>query len=142
MDLHSLLFLFQFLAMWFAVHFALALIDGWGALAKNYSCDGDITDNWKGWQTGYFGWVHYRSCLWVAATPKGLCLKTGPLFFFRAFHPPLCIPWEAFDTVKERQFFWVRFYDFHTSSPNVKISVQASAVEDGKRFYAQQLTLS
>jgi hypothetical protein len=131
-----------FIVMWFFALFMISLFNGWNALAQKYTCDGEIADNWKGWQGGYIGWAHYKGCLWIATTPRGLCLKTGPFVFFRPFHPPLCIPWEAIDSVKERKFWWVRFYDFRTSNPDVKISIPASAVEEGRSFYAQKLTLS
>jgi len=129
-----------FIAIWIGALYLLSLIGGWSALAEKYRCDSDITDNWRGWQSGYFGILHYGGCLWIATTPRGLCLKTGPFFIFSAFHPPLCIPWENIASVKEGTFFFVRLTDFQTTNPNVKVSIAGSAIRDGERFYANKIT--
>jgi hypothetical protein len=138
-NFHGFFFPFMFVGMWIAVTFFLSLIGGWSALADRYRSDCDFVNNWKGWQTGAVGFVHYRTSLWVATNPRGLCLKTGPLFFFRLFHPPLCIPWADIETVDESNILWIRMNNFRVRNPNVKISVHADSVAPGRDFFVDKL---
>src|SRR5438067_475501 len=98
-----------FIAMWLAVSFLLSYIGGWARLAQRFPCRDGYVGSWKSWQSGKIGVVNYNSCLWVAAAPEGLYIRTGPLFLYRAFHAPLLVPWTAIRSVEERKYWWRRF---------------------------------
>lgn len=119
----------------------LAQIGGWSELAQKYRTDNTFIGSWKGWQFGTFGGVKYKQCLWVAAAPEGLYIKTGPLFLFRLFHPPLLIPWSAINSIEEREFWWRRVFQIHVTDSPVKITLQQDALSEGQRFLGDKLKL-
>jgi hypothetical protein len=89
---------------WIAMLFVLAQTGGWAELSEKYRCDHSFSGSCSGWQWAKIGSVNYKECLWIGISLEGLYIKTGPLFMFRAFHPPLLIPWSAIKSADERQY--------------------------------------
>src|SRR4030095_9521810 len=94
-EIPFLFFPIFFVATWVSVLGVLARVGGWSRLSATYPCDDPRVTSWKGLRWAKIGPVSYKQCLSIAVAPEGLYLKTGLPFLFRAFHPPLRIPWSA-----------------------------------------------
>ena len=78
---------------------------GWSALARVYSAPPSPLSKPKARLTGgQIGNARYNGCLWCSSNEKGLNLSV--LFFFRAGHAPLFIPWSdaTLKTVTHRRW--------------------------------------
>lgn len=81
-----------FLATWVSVLWGISFLGGWSRLARHYrarrSSPGGLA-----WQTVQLDrGIAFRGSVRVAADEQGLYLTVWPIY--RAFHPPLMIPWE------------------------------------------------
>ena len=119
----------------------IAQIGGWTKLSAKFRCDDSSSASWTGWQSGKIGCLDYKQCLWIAAAAEGLYIKTGPLFFFRPFHPPLLIPWSAIKSVAERKYWFMQMPELKLTDPPVPIMLQPGGLADGKRFWSDKLKL-
>lgn len=132
-------FLLYFLGIWVGILFILSKIGGWSLLAEKYRDDGSKVHRWRRFTRGIFRYsVAYKGCLWVSPEADGLYLKTGPLFFFRMFHPPLRIPWSAIKSASERKYWWMKLIDLEFTDPPMKISLDAEALKDAGRFLGEK----
>jgi hypothetical protein len=128
-----------FIPFWMFGGWLSSVISGWGKLAEKYPDYDSSQAPWKGWRWGKFGWVDYKSCIWVSADMRGLHIKTGPLFLFRAFHPPICIPWSAIDRVEIRQILWVKVFVFRFDKVNVKVELEEGSLEPALPYLKEKL---
>ena len=87
--------------------------------------------------------MDYCNCLWIGIEPEGLHLKMGPLFFFRAFHPPLCIPWSVIESVEERKYWWTWTHigEIKLVDSGVKIMFTTQALDEARPFLGNKLKL-
>lgn len=129
-----MLFPLFFPLMWVGALFILSRLGGWAQLAESYSCDDSSDAAWRACQSGMVGIVSYKGCLWVGTAPDGLYLKTGPLFLFRPFHPPLRIPWHAIQSVSQRKQLWVSTVDVRLNSGQKFTLWGGNFLEDARRF--------
>lgn len=113
-----------FISLWLTMDFFLAQLGGWARLAKKYRCANYSSQvSWQSFKSGSVGLTHYRRCLWVGVSADGLYLKTGPLFFFCAFHPPLFFPWSQIISIEERKYMWTKLWEIKLNDSNVQIKI-------------------
>ncbi len=127
-----------FLAVWIGVHWLISQISGWSRLARQYRCSDSYLGSWKGWQYGYFRGCGYKGCLWVGVAADGLHLKTGPWIFFRAFHPPLRIPWSAIKSVEPHNYWFVKTFLVELLSGE-KFQLRTGALDGADRFLGEKM---
>jgi len=139
----QMLFPFLLVPGWFGALWSAAQLSGWAKLAAKYRCDEDASvESWKGWRWGKFGIASYKRCLWIAVTPKGLHIKTGPLFLFRPFHPPLLIPWSKIRSVEESSYWWLRTIKIRLTDFDKEIMLERRILDDAQRFLGDKLNPS
>jgi len=104
-------FPWMFLGFWIAISYLVSFLGGWQTLSKTYRFHAPYPKGirWFGWHSGSIGLAGYRSCLWVGLHATGVFLRTGPLLLFRAGHPPLFIPWTAFEETKQHRFLFFKW---------------------------------
>lgn len=127
---------FMFIAMWFVTMFALSEICGWSTLAREYRAKHKFAGPLRGWRWGQVNWCSYKGCLWIGASSQGVYVKTGPWIFFRAFHPPLLIPWSAVQSIEDCKYWWIRVFEFKFRDNYVKLRLEATVIEQEVRRYA------
>ena len=115
--------------------FVVSWLGGWRRLASEYRCDDDFDGTVKKFQNGYVGFIRYGRSLWIGTSAKGLYLKTGPLFFFRLFHPPLLIPWSAVSKISDKNFLWQRNLKIEIKEPKASLTIPRSSIEDESRYW-------
>ncbi len=128
--------------VWMLMLFAESRLCGWSTLSKKYRNDNSIID-WTGWQNGTFSITNYKGCLWLAATAEGLYIKTGPLFLFRPFHPPMLIPWADIISVEEKKslFHYPNLVEIQLKDNPFNISLSKKAFAESHRFLGDKLIL-
>lgn len=135
LSIAGLFFPVIFIAFWCFVLGLISKFGGWGQLASRYSYDGSFLGGWKRFQWGQIGGLtQYKSSLWVGVAADGLYLKTGPLFLFRPYHPPLRIPWTSITAVQSRKHFWLDVVDISIGDPTIKLTLQKGALSGAERF--------
>lgn len=88
-----------FLATWISLLWGISFLGGWSKLARHYRARGPIPSG-LAWQTVQLDrGISFRGTLNVAADERGLYLTVWPIY--RAFHPPLMIPWEDLRTQRQ-----------------------------------------
>ncbi|MCE9667967.1 hypothetical protein LY474_09105 [Myxococcus stipitatus] len=120
-----------FVGMWVVISYVAAQMGGWQRLAMRFRSTGPAPRSLKRFVSGRFGWVNYNSCLTVGVDEHGLYLV--PLFPFRAFHPPVRIPWSEFRSrTRERVFFFfkVDLFDLGPDLPMIQIRSRATRSVD------------
>ncbi len=82
-----------FLAVWLVVLWVISWLGGWRRLARHYRSPEPWKHTGLGWQSLYLDrGICFRGSVKAQADEHGLHLSVWPIF--RAFHPPLTIPWE------------------------------------------------
>ena len=86
------LFFVLFAGTWVVVSFVISRASGWVALAGYYRADHPFDGPLIRFQAAQFRKAtNYNGCLSFGSDDQGMYMV--PMLFFRAFHPPLMIPW-------------------------------------------------
>ena len=123
-------FLVGFAAFWCLISKVLSLM-AWGRLAAEYAAPDQSrpTDGFR-LARAKLGMVSYQGVINADATPTGLVLSV--LFLFRVGHPPLLVPWAAFEPIKIHKFLWTTCYITAMRVGNGRVGFQFS----GRDFLA------
>jgi hypothetical protein len=101
-------FLAMFAGTWILVAFLLSRLGGWQKLAEHYPADHPFEGQVVRFQAAQFRRsVNYNGCLNFGASYEGVYIV--PMLLFRAFHPPILIPWS--DITAQAVKLW-RFWNF------------------------------
>jgi hypothetical protein len=93
--------------LWIIITFILSFAGGWHRLASTFRTDRQETGDIFTFISGRFRFVNYNYILRVAVSHDGMYLS---LFkFFRPFHPPLFIPWQAVRSTVRQNIFWEKY---------------------------------
>ena len=132
-----------FIAAWIGVAYIFAKVGGWSRLSAKYSSHDLFSGSWKKWQSARFGVIDYCNCIWIGIASEGLYLKTGPLFFFRVFHPPLCVPWSAIESIEERKYWWTwtRVLEIKFIDCRVIIMLKSDVLDEARPFLGDKIKL-
>jgi hypothetical protein len=123
-----------YLIAWIGILFLLSYFSGWNKLAEKYRCNHLYKGPWKGWQWGQIGGVGYKCCLWVAKDAEGIYIRTGPLFLFRAFHPPLFISWSAIKSMRKVKYWWGGTVEIQLNNSDVEIWLDSAFIDKEQHF--------
>ncbi len=86
------LFIALFVGTWIIISFALSRASGWAKLAQLYPAGRSFDGELIRFQAAQFRYAtNYNGCLDFGSNYEGLYIV--PMLPFRAFHPPLLIPW-------------------------------------------------
>lgn len=85
-------FILFFVGIWIFISFTLSRVSGWTTLAQHYRADRSFDGQLIRFQAAQLRYAtNYNGCLDFGSNYEGLYVV--PMFFFRAFHSPLLIPW-------------------------------------------------
>lgn len=90
---------------------------GWSDLAKHYKYEEDFTGERIGLISAAINKVNYNNCLVLRADSFGFHLK--PILLFRAFHPPIFIPWDQVKEVNHKKVLFTSMTELVIGSPKV-----------------------
>jgi hypothetical protein len=100
-----------FPVLWIAISGVLSLLSGWSSLATRFRANAPGGGETFGWVSGAMGFrffpVNYGHCLRVTSNPTGMGLSV--LLPFRAFCPPLFIPWREVESVENGRIFFASY---------------------------------
>ena len=118
-----------FLSIWFLVAFIISRVGGWSALADYYRSQQPFMGTMFRFQGAQFRFgTNYNGCLNFGAGAEGLYLV--PFVFFRAFHPPLMIPWNEIGARPVKLWFFFSFVELRAQKvPFVPIRIPKSLAE-------------
>lgn len=102
-------FLAAFVLLWCTVSAILAFGGGWFGLARRYRGRPAEMVRSITMASGSFDGLgaHYGNCLTVSVSPAGIGLSV--VLPFRAFHPPVLIPWSAIEQCESWK--WLGLFD-------------------------------
>lgn len=102
-------FLAAFVALWCLLSAVLAYGGGWRSLVRRYRGRPAPGARSVTVASGSFSGLgaHYGNCLTVSVSPDGIGLSVLPPF--RAFHPPVLIPWSAIE--RTESWKWLGLFD-------------------------------
>lgn len=90
---------FLFIAVWIGIMQLIAILSGWKKLAARFPAGEPLEGERFRWVSGRLdGHSRYNNCINVTVSEIGIELSM--VFFFRFAHPPLFIPWEAIESLK------------------------------------------
>ena len=123
---------FPFLALFgtsFLVMFVISRVGGWAKLEESYRTEQPFFGTLIRFQAAQFRKAtNYNGCLNFGGDPAGLYMV--PMLLFRAFHPPLLIPWEEISAQPVK--LW-KFWDFvelrFQRAPDVPVRIKQSLAE-------------
>jgi hypothetical protein len=92
-----------FVFIWLFVHYSLSKISGWAAIAKRYRRQNVTHGKLYPFVGMDIGEAMQSGTLFVRVGNEGLDISV--FLLFRLFHPPLLIPWNAFDSCKRTRLF-------------------------------------
>lgn len=110
MNSETFLYVFPvlFVAWWAFLVWLVSRVSGWARLAEKYPAQNldDPAIRWKHWQNmSLQNWANYNNCVSVGVSPAGLSLRLP--WLFRMGHPPVHIPWSAFDRQARGRWLWM-----------------------------------
>lgn len=122
-------FVVIFAGTWVLVSFALSRFSGWVALARCYPADHPFEGELIRFQAAQFrGATNYNGCLNFGAGQQGVYIV--PMLMFRAFHPPLMIPWTD---IAARPVKLLRFWNFvelrFLRTPDIPVRIKAQLAQ-------------
>lgn len=91
-----------FVAVWTLVLWITSRASGWRRLAERYGETALFAGEVVRFGSARIGWANYNGSLNVGANDMGVYL--APMTIFRAFHPPLFIPWSQIQAEPFRGF--------------------------------------
>jgi hypothetical protein len=99
-----------FVGMWIISTYWVAFMSGWRLLAKRFRLQETFTgQKWK-MQSARMRWFsQYNNVLTIGADTAGLFIM--PFLLFRAWHPPLFLPWSEITGIRETKFLFVKFVE-------------------------------
>ena len=120
------IFPFFFVGMWIVAGYWVALTGGWRLLAKRFRLQGTFTGQRWTMQSARMRWfTQYNNALTIGADHTGLFM--APLFLFRAWHPPLFVPWSEITSLGETQIFFFKYADLRLGRvEEVPLRIRAS----------------
>jgi hypothetical protein len=105
-----LVFPLFFIGSWLFATYWVALTGGWRLLANRFRAQGPFTGRTWRMQSARMRWLcNYNNALTIGADETGLFM--APMIIFRAWHPPLFIPWTEIRVAGASQFFFFKFVD-------------------------------
>ncbi|MGZ4816921.1 MAG: hypothetical protein ACXVZV_16025 [Terriglobales bacterium] len=122
-------FIIAFVGTWILVSFFISRTSGWSTLATIYPAQQPFFGTLIRFQAAQFRWgTNYNGCLNFGIGPEGLYLV--PMLTFRAFHPPLLIPWSD---ISARPIKLWRLFNFvelrFVRAPDFPVRIKASLAE-------------
>lgn len=135
-DLYWLFLLW--LAIWSGVTSGMAYLSGWPRLAGRFRAIRDVEGERFRFVSGSIGspkWlpVRYRRCLFLTVADDGLFISV--FFLFRAFSPPLFIPWSAVETLGEKRIWIIDHTVIHLRDFSTIIMISGQARQSITRSY-------
>lgn len=111
------LFPIFFVSLWVFVCFVISLA-GWRTLSRHFRAQ--LKPNGQNFpmQGAEIGLAQYNGCLSLVIAENGLWMR--PWLPFRAFHPPLLLPWRAFGAAKVEKRFWAKQWTMQVVTPDKK----------------------
>ncbi|MDO7876691.1 hypothetical protein Q5H93_18240 [Hymenobacter sp. ASUV-10] len=98
---------FLFVGFWCLICQLIAR-QAWRQLATHYLATTHPPGQSFGLGQATVGGVRYKNAVRASVSPQGLGLAV--LFFFRAGHPPVLIPWAALGPLRAETSLWATFY--------------------------------
>ena len=132
-------FIVVFPLFWMGVVWLVSRMSGWAALASQYPAKAQPTGDLFHMRSGRLRFFsNYSHCLTVAVSSDGIYLK--PLFFFRAGHDPVFLPWSAIEAARSsgKSFFSSAHFlvrDKAGGSPRTVTLYGQALVESLKKHY-------
>jgi hypothetical protein len=113
-----------FVGVWLLVALFISRVGGWSTLAEYYRADQPFFGTLFRFQAASFrAGSNYNGCLNFGANGEGLYLR--PMLLFRAFHPPLFIPWSEVSAQPIKLWLFFNFVElrFHRS-PAIPVRIK------------------
>jgi hypothetical protein len=119
-----------FAGMWFLTTYLVALIGGWRLLAQRFRFQSDFAGRrWRMQSARMRRFANYNTCLTIGADETGLFIV--PIFAFRAWHPPLFIPWVEISVTRKKQLFLFTFVELRLGrSEQIPFMIRAKLAEE------------
>lgn len=143
-----IVFPFFFVGMWIVAGYWVALSSGWRLLAKRFRLQQTFLGAKWTLQSARMRWLtQYNNVLTVGANNTGLFM--APLFLFRAWHPPLFVPWSEIFDVRETQFLFFKFVEMRLGrveeipfriNASLAAKIEAAAGAEWPTTYTRALT--
>lgn len=106
-----------FVSLWLFVCFVISFA-GWRTLSLHFRAASRPDGQNFPMQGAEIGMAQYNGCLSLVVAENGLWMR--PWLPFRAFHPPLLLPWRAFESAKTEKRFWVTQWTMQVVTPDKK----------------------
>lgn len=94
-----------FVLAWIGVSVLLSVMSGWHQLASRFRATSAIEGQRYRFSSLSLGAgafpMSYRNCIFVTVGRSGFLMSV--LFLYRAYHPPIFVPWSAVETVHPEQ---------------------------------------
>lgn len=105
-----IIFPFYFAALYTLVMYWIALVGGWRLLAKRFHLQETFEgEKWTRQSAAMRLLTRYNNILTIGADTAGLFMV--PFVLFRAWHPPLFVPWSEITGVRETQFLFIKYVE-------------------------------
>ncbi len=114
----------MFAALWSFALFVSSALGGWWKLARRFRARQFAQGEAFSMLSGRMRFFNYNFVLKIVLAPRGMYLSV--LFFFRPFHPPLFIPWEAVRNVRRESVLFSRYAVFDVYGPERLLTVRIS----------------
>ena len=97
-----------FVALWIVAGYWIALVGGWRLLAKRFRMQETFAgEKWHMQSASMRYLSNYNNVLTVGADNAGLFIV--PFILFRAWHPPLFVPWTEITVSNTTQLFFFKY---------------------------------
>lgn len=122
-------FLVFFAATWVLVSFALSRFGGWTTLAGYYPAEHPFEGKLIRFQAAQLRrGTNYNGCLNFGASYEGLYIVPMPPF--RAFHPPLLIPWSDITARPYKMWRYWTFVELRLQrAPDIPVRIKQSLAQ-------------
>ena len=121
-----IVFPFFFVGMWILAGYQIALTSGWRLLAKRFGFQGKFLGQKWTMQSARMRWLtNYNNVLTVGADNTGFFIV--PLFLFRAWHPPLFVPWAEITAEPKTLLFFLKYVELRLGrEEEIPFTIRAS----------------
>ena len=118
-----------FVLFWSAIAKLLGAMSGWKAMHARFGLPPGQVVPRSALVSGRVGLVNYNNVLRVGCDRFGLYLSV--LFFFRAGHPAVFIPWNEVHEVERKDFLWRKRLRFSVGHPRITTIILPASLFKG-----------
>jgi hypothetical protein len=130
--------LFVFIGGWFLIGCIGSLLGGWYTISKKYRRQNVTSRTLFPFASMYIGPMKYTNLLFFRVGHDGLDMSV--ILAWSLFHPPLLIPWDAFESCMKAPLYFSKRTRLTLKNPKYSLYFDGALADEIEKCYHESVT--